>query len=152
MYRPKINDKNVTRPSHPHPNPDYWNALRVAALERDGHACRCCPNDTASGVPLEIHHRHYENWGHELLEDVVTLCVLCHDAITSRIRETTEYMIAPAERMARPDMPTVTPQTVTVQGVPERRDRPNRPTVQTSPVRVQSAPRAGPPPRDKPQR
>ena len=28
--------------------------MRLAALERDGYACRCCPNDAASGVTLEI--------------------------------------------------------------------------------------------------
>jgi len=152
MYRPKINGKNVMRPQRQHPRPDHWNALRIAALERDGRACRCCPNDTASGVPLEVHHRHYETWGHETLDDVITLCVLCHDAITSRIRETTEYMIAPAERMARPDRPTVTTRGVTVEGPSERRDRPELPNIRTVPVSVSPAPRFGLPPRDKPRR
>lgn len=152
MHRPKINGLSVMRPPHPHPNLAHWNNLRIAALERDGHACCCCPNDAGSGVPLEIHHRHYANWGHETLDDVVTLCVLCHDAITSRIRETTEYTIAPPERMARPDMPTVTTQTVIVQGIPPRRERNSLPTVMSSAVNVQPVPRAGLPPRDKPKR
>lgn len=152
MHRPKINGLTVMRPSHPHPNPSHWDSLRVSALERDGHACRCCPNDAASGIPLEIHHRHYANWGHESLDDVVTLCVLCHDAITSRIRETTEYTVAPPERMARPEKPTVALQPVTVSGPREVRERPAIPSVKTSPVSVEVAPRGGLPPRDKPQR
>jgi hypothetical protein len=35
---------------------------------------------------MELHHRHYDTWGNEGLEDVVLLCVSCHDAITSTIR------------------------------------------------------------------
>lgn len=152
MNRPKINDKKVLRPPHQHPNPEHWGHVRTAALERDGQACRCCPNDTASSVSLQIHHRHYGNWGQEALDDVVTLCVLCHDAITSRIRATTEYNIEPPERMARPAIPTVTPQTVTVQGKPEQRDRPELPSVRTAPIRVELGLRAVPPPRDRPRR
>lgn len=150
MHRPKINNMTVMRPPRQHPNPDHWNALRVVALERDGHSCRCCPNDSASGIPLEIHHRHYETWGWERLEDVITLCVLCHDAITSRIRETTEYTVAPPERQPRPERPTVTTVTVTVTEVSERRDRPTRPTVTASTVTVEPSSGSAFPPRDKP--
>lgn len=152
VIRPKINGLNVMRPPKSHPNPDHWNEIRMAALERDGFACRCCPNDSASGIPLEIHHRHYENWGKEQLEDVVTLCVTCHDAITSRIRETTEYLIAPPERVPRPDRPTVTTQDVAVLGEVPRMQRADRPTVTLGSVSVQSKPSNNLPPRDKPKR
>jgi len=152
LLRPKINDRNVMRPACQHPNPDHWAEVRTAALHRDGQACRCCPNDIASGVSLQIHHRHYGNWGQEAIEDLVTLCVLCHDAITSRIRETTEYNIVPPERMVRPDRPTVTTRTVTVQGTPERRDRPELPRGRPASVGVGPVLPTVPPPRDKPQR
>ena len=152
MHRPKINDKNVMRPARQHPNPGHWAEVRAAALERDGQACRCCPNDTASGVSLEIHHRHYGTWGQEGLGDVVTLCVLCHDAITSRIRQTTEYKIASPERVAQRDRPTVTTQPVAVQSAPERRDRPGLPSVRAAAVRVAPVLRTVLPLRDKPHR
>lgn len=152
VHRPRINGLSVMRPPRDHPNPKLWNELRIAALERDGHACRCCPNDAASGVPLEIHHRHYETWGRETLADVVTLCVLCHDAITSRIRETTEYTIAPAERMPRADRPATTVATVAVDGEPERRERVERPAVSTPRVTVEPSRHTGLPPRDRPRR
>jgi len=152
MFRPKINGKNVTRPSHPHPNPGHWDEVRAAALERDGHSCRCCPNDAASGVSLEIHHRHYNTWGRETVDDVVTLCVLCHDAITSRIRETTEYKIVSAKVMPRADTPTVTPALVSVRGEVAPKERPVRPTVMLTRVSIQPSLTAGLPPRDKPSR
>jgi hypothetical protein len=43
---------------------------------------------------MELHHRHYDTWGEEGFEDVILLCVSCHDAITSVIR---------SRRMARGD-------------------------------------------------
>ena len=56
-----------------------WQEKRAAALERDGHACRCCP----STEQLEVHHRRYpEVLGEEPLEDLTTLCRGCHAIIS----------------------------------------------------------------------
>jgi 5-methylcytosine-specific restriction endonuclease McrA len=52
----------------------YWRIIRQAALERDGRRCACC----GSKKRLEVHHLTYERAGHELLEDLVTLCQRCH--------------------------------------------------------------------------
>lgn len=78
------------RPPGSHPKPAHWDAIRAQALERDGNQCRCCSakdGDVFPGygrVRLEVHHRHYDNWGHELLDDVTVLCKECHRGITDR--------------------------------------------------------------------
>ena len=76
------------RPRGSHPNLAHWNLIRNQALERDGHQCRCCEakdGDVYDGfgkVRLEVHHRHYRTFGKETLDDVTTLCTVCHRAIT----------------------------------------------------------------------
>lgn len=57
-----------------HPNPQHWYDIRAQALARDGHRCVMC-NDSGC---LNVHHRTYERWGCEWLEDVTTLCSSCH--------------------------------------------------------------------------
>ena len=76
------------RPSGQHPNPSHWNKVRQQAFERDGFQCRNCPaklNDVCNvfgKIRLEAHHRHYENWGREQLNDLTTLCSVCHQKHT----------------------------------------------------------------------
>lgn len=53
---------------------NHFKRIRHKVLERDGHKCTKC-EETSS---LHVHHLHYENEGHELLEDLVTLCPSCH--------------------------------------------------------------------------
>ena len=102
-----INGKKALRPGAAHPDPAHWEALRASKLAEQGNACACCPNDAAS-YPLELHHRHYENWGKEQPEDVVILCRLCHDYITSRFRFTDEYKVeAGTLPPPRPGLPPV---------------------------------------------
>lgn len=88
-----INGRRAMRPGGDHPNPTHWNDLIALKLAEQGNACACCPNDASSGYGLQLHHRHYENWGHEKPEDVVILCTLCHDAITDRFRFMDEYKV-----------------------------------------------------------
>jgi hypothetical protein len=104
-----INGKRAMRPAGNHPNPTHWEALRAQKLVEHDNACACCPNDVASGYQLELHHRHYENWGCEKPEDVVILCSLCHEHITSRFRFLDDYQVE-ATSMAppRPELPSVT--------------------------------------------
>ena len=80
------NGHRIARPAANHPNLDHWYALRRAALERDLFAWRTCWRDEADGFALKCHHRHYDTWGHERLEDVVMLCVPCHDLHTNDVR------------------------------------------------------------------
>ena len=76
------------RPVGSHPSPSHWDSIRLQALERDGHQCRTCEakeGDVYAGwgrVRLEVHHRHYRNWGKEQLDDVTVLCHRCHRVIT----------------------------------------------------------------------
>jgi hypothetical protein len=103
-----INGWKALRPTGNHPNPSYWVALRAKKLEEQGAACACCPNDNQSGYQLELHHRHYENWGKEKPEDVVILCSLCHDYITSRFRFLDDYTVETgALPPPRPGLPAV---------------------------------------------
>lgn len=65
--------------------------VRVAVLERDHHACRRChwshsrktANDPRSF--LELHHiEHHADGGKNTLENLITLCNVCHDEVHRR--------------------------------------------------------------------
>lgn len=81
----KIDGCLVTRPAKNHPNPDYWFELRQKKAQEQNHQCGTCWR-TSKEYVMELHHRHYNTWGNERPEDVVMLCVSCHDAITGVIR------------------------------------------------------------------
>lgn len=56
-----------------------WKAARRKCIERDGHRCRKCRSSTG----LEAHHIvERANGGADDLDNLVTLCSLCHDEIT----------------------------------------------------------------------
>jgi hypothetical protein len=59
-----------------------WAAKRQQALARDSNQCQTC----LSLDNLEVHHKTYERLGDEALEDLITLCHECHEAITTVIR------------------------------------------------------------------
>ena len=63
-------------------NSRTWKLKRREILKRDNNECQTC----CSKNDLQVHHRHYNNLGNEALADLITLCVPCHDAITSSIR------------------------------------------------------------------
>lgn len=61
------------------PTSHGWAAVRRATFERDGHRCRKC----SSGTGLEAHHRKERvNGGLDELDNLITLCSLCHDEWT----------------------------------------------------------------------
>lgn len=54
---------------------DHWKALRLTAIERDGHKCTRC----GAVVRLNVHHEVYRSrWEDGILDDVRTLCQTCH--------------------------------------------------------------------------
>ena len=55
---------------------DYWQEVRKAVLEREGHKCHLCQ----STCFLQVHHVTYKHRGDELrhLETVTALCRRCH--------------------------------------------------------------------------
>jgi len=75
----------VTRPGRNHPNPEYWYGLRDLIILDRNNECGVCWR-SGKQYKLELHHRHYDNWGSEPMEDVILLCISCHDAITNVIR------------------------------------------------------------------
>jgi hypothetical protein len=70
-----------------HINSDAWKsgAARLAELAASGFRCRIC-NRGADEARLEVHHRTYENFGHELAADLTTLCSDCHLVNTDMLR------------------------------------------------------------------
>lgn len=52
-----------------------WKERAMAAIMRAGYRCQVCN----SGNDLEVHHRTYENLGHELPGDLTVLCHQCHE-------------------------------------------------------------------------
>lgn len=55
----------------------YWKWVRRLVIKRDGNKCTKC----LSKINLQVHHLSYKNHfnEHNHLEDLVTLCVTCHD-------------------------------------------------------------------------
>jgi 5-methylcytosine-specific restriction endonuclease McrA len=53
-----------------------WAILKRRIHRRDGYRCRMCG---AGGVELHVHHRTYDTYAEERLEDLITLCRSCHD-------------------------------------------------------------------------
>lgn len=66
----------------PHYSSSYWRAIREQCLARDDYRCRLCNSPDA----LQAHHRTYERFGKEELNDLTTLCESCHDVVTDHQR------------------------------------------------------------------
>lgn len=60
-----------------HLRSDYWKVIRQKAFERDNKVCQHCHDTEAT----QVHHLSYENLGHELLEDLMSVCEPCHKKI-----------------------------------------------------------------------
>src|SRR3990167_6908428 len=54
---------------------NQWKDLRRAVIKRDNFICVDCKENKM----LDVHHLTYENFRHEKLEELVTLCRKCHD-------------------------------------------------------------------------
>lgn len=63
-------------------NSPEWQAKRKEAIDRDQGRCVLCN----SSEDLHVHHRTYDNFGNEPLEDLTTLCRECHDVVTDMLR------------------------------------------------------------------
>lgn len=59
---------------------------RRAELKASGYRCRGCYAPADHGCALELHHRTYERFGHELPGDLTALCRRCHHALTNDLR------------------------------------------------------------------
>lgn len=61
-----------------------WQDLRIEALRRAGHRCQVCNRSKR----LDVHHRTYERFGNELLDDLTVLCRDCHELFHGSGRST----------------------------------------------------------------
>lgn len=52
-----------------------WRQLSQRLIKEAGRRCRVCN----SGIDLCVHHRTYENLGHEPDQDLIVLCHDCHE-------------------------------------------------------------------------
>lgn len=52
-----------------------WRQLRELAIERAGGRCQLC---NVAAPTFNVHHRTYERFGRERVEDLTVLCVPCH--------------------------------------------------------------------------
>jgi hypothetical protein len=81
-------------------NSSRWrnNPARLEELRRAGHRCRLC-NLGFPDVILTVHHRTYERLGQELADDLTTLCLECHLAVTDRERRRrhAKFLVSPLE-------------------------------------------------------
>ncbi|MDP9479477.1 MAG: hypothetical protein M3R38_28040, partial [Actinomycetota bacterium] len=55
---------------------EEWAILKSRIHRRDGYRCRMCGS---SKVELHLHHCSYDNYGEERLEDLITVCGVCHE-------------------------------------------------------------------------
>ena len=65
-----------------HYSSHYWRTIREQCLARDNSRCRLCNSPEA----LQAHHRTYERFGKEDVNDLTTLCAECHDLVTDHQR------------------------------------------------------------------
>ncbi|MDQ3964923.1 MAG: hypothetical protein M3246_00470 [Actinomycetota bacterium] len=54
---------------------EEWVIIKRQVHRRDGYRCRLC---NRGDRPLHVHHRTYSTYDEERLEDLITLCNVCH--------------------------------------------------------------------------
>jgi len=81
LLAPRVAIPAMTRPRQNRARLDYasdqWKAIRKQRLQVDNELCVFCKSPAE-----EVHHVTYENVGHEQVEDLRSLCRMCHDACT----------------------------------------------------------------------
>ncbi|GAF82832.1 unnamed protein product, partial [marine sediment metagenome] len=53
---------------------EHWRKKRIEALDYAKRLCQLCNSDEL----VNVHHRSYENLGHEHTSDLTVLCKTCH--------------------------------------------------------------------------
>ena len=74
-----------------------WKTLRQHILTRDKFCCVRC----GGSVCLEVHHKTYERFGHELMSDLETLCFDCHNIVHDTRRKKTKRWVTTKEQSRR---------------------------------------------------
>lgn len=60
-----------------------WKDIRNARLQKDNNRCRNC----GSVLNLQVHHKNYNSFGNENINDIITLCDECHNKIEKNKRK-----------------------------------------------------------------
>ena len=59
-------------------DPEAYETLRQVVLRRDGWRCQSC----GTMANLEVHHQQFRSHsGYDSEENLITLCVVCHNTI-----------------------------------------------------------------------
>lgn len=69
-----------------HLSPEYqfyiqspeWDVIRRERLAIDDYTCQGCG---CQNKPLDVHHLTYERFGHEDIDDLLSLCRRCHQEV-----------------------------------------------------------------------
>lgn len=56
---------------------DAWKEKRLLVFNRSNNQCEKCRKKKAQ----QVHHLSYEHFGNELLEELLAVCLLCHDEL-----------------------------------------------------------------------
>jgi 5-methylcytosine-specific restriction endonuclease McrA len=57
---------------------EKWKLKTKKVLKRDNYLCQCCLERQA----VQVHHTTYEHYRNEPLFELISICVICHEAIT----------------------------------------------------------------------
>jgi hypothetical protein len=61
---------------------EIWNRKRKLVLERDKYVCQSC----LSAKAIQVHHLKYDHVFNEPLFDLISVCIRCHEIITTMDR------------------------------------------------------------------
>lgn len=84
-----------------HLHSDYWRQLRRRALARAQQRCEWMTrtgNRCTCTRELQVHHLHYDTFGHERLADVQVLCVRHHEIADRRRKQEMQQRVRRAIR------------------------------------------------------
>lgn len=71
---------------------EHWRLLRERCRQETRNRCEACGKPYAPGRPLELHHLTYERLGHEERDDVILLCLQCHEEADYSRRNRTDFL------------------------------------------------------------
>ena len=88
-FRFKGHKKNSRREYQKYLSSNHWHNKRREVLDYYGKQCVLCGCKDEN--QLIIHHRRYDNLGHEPMEDLVPLCRSCHSRYHNQAIKDNKY-------------------------------------------------------------
>jgi hypothetical protein len=95
-----MNDQGASPPDYQaRINHTSWETKRAQRIELDHGHCMLC----GSTEELHVHHNTYDRLWHEEMDDLITVCKVCHDVFTNHLRneryKKREYRVEQTERI-----------------------------------------------------